>query len=110
MIRIESANASTSGMNSDSRANDSAANSTIAPCAKLNTPDALKMSTKPSATKEWSTPVMRPPISVSSTGPSITSSMSEAEIGVDDGAIGLHLGRLAVGDLDAVIEYEHAIG
>jgi hypothetical protein len=28
------------------------ASSTIAPCAKLNTPDALKMSTKPSATSE----------------------------------------------------------
>ena len=30
----------------------SAANSTIAPCAKLNTPEALKISTKPSATSE----------------------------------------------------------
>ena len=29
-----------------------AASSTIAPCAKLNTPDALKISTKPSATSE----------------------------------------------------------
>ena len=28
------------------------ASSTIAPCAKLNTPDALKISTKPSATSE----------------------------------------------------------
>ena len=52
MIATESANAKTSGMNSDSRANDSAANSTIAPCAKLNTPEALKMRTKPSATRE----------------------------------------------------------
>ena len=34
------------------RAIASAANSTIAPCAKLNTPDALKMSTKPSAISE----------------------------------------------------------
>jgi hypothetical protein len=41
----------------------SAANSTIAPCAKLNTPLALKMSTKPSATSEYSMPVIRPPIS-----------------------------------------------
>ena len=71
MTRTESPNAITSGMNSESRANDSAANSTIAPCAKLNTPDALKISTKPSATSEYSTPVRRPPISVSSTGPSI---------------------------------------
>ncbi len=52
MIRTDSANARTRGMASDNRANDSAANSTIAPCAKLNTPEALKMSTKPSATRE----------------------------------------------------------
>ena len=52
MTRTDSANAKTSGMNSESRANDSAANSTIAPCAKLNTPEALKISTKPSATSE----------------------------------------------------------
>ncbi len=52
MISTESANARTSGMNSESRASDSAANSTIAPCAKLNTPEALKISTKPSATSE----------------------------------------------------------
>jgi hypothetical protein len=39
-------------MCSESRATDRAANSTIAPCAKLNTPDALKISTKPSATSE----------------------------------------------------------
>jgi hypothetical protein len=43
----------------------SAANSTMAPCAKLNTPLALKISTKPSATSEYSMPVIRPPISVS---------------------------------------------
>ena len=41
-----------SGRNSISRTSVSAANSTIAPWAKLNTPDALKMSTKPSATSE----------------------------------------------------------
>ena len=35
-----------------SRTSVSAANSTIAPWAKLNTPDALKISTKPSATSE----------------------------------------------------------
>ena len=41
-----------SGMRSDRRATASAANSTIAPCAKLNTPEALKMSTNPRATSE----------------------------------------------------------
>ena len=35
-----------------SRASVSAANSTMAPWAKLNTPEALKISTKPSATSE----------------------------------------------------------
>jgi hypothetical protein len=47
------------------RAIASAANSTIAPCAKLKTPLALKMSTKPSATSEYSMPDIRPPIRVS---------------------------------------------
>ncbi len=37
---------------SSARTSASAAVSTIAPCAKLNTPDALKISTKPSATSE----------------------------------------------------------
>ena len=50
MITMAHATARTSGITSDSRATESAANSTIAPCAKLNTPDALKISTKPSAT------------------------------------------------------------
>ena len=40
------------GIHSAKRAIASAANSTIAPCAKLNTPEALKISTKPSATSE----------------------------------------------------------
>ena len=33
-----------------------------------------------------------------------------AEIGVDHGLVGLHLVRRAVGDLDAVIEHDDAIG
>ena len=37
-----------------------AANSTIAPCAKLKTPDALKISTNPRATREYKTPVNNP--------------------------------------------------
>ena len=51
----------------------SAANSTIAPWAKLNTPLALKISTKPSATSEYSMPVIRPPKSVSRNGPIVCS-------------------------------------
>ncbi len=53
------------GIHSAKRAIASAANSTIAPWAKLNTPEALKMSTKPSATSEYSMPAIRPPIRVS---------------------------------------------
>jgi hypothetical protein len=52
MISTLRARASTNGITSESRASDSAANSTMAPWAKLNTPDALKISTKPSATRE----------------------------------------------------------
>jgi hypothetical protein len=43
----------------------SAANSTSAPWAKLNTPEALKISTKPRATSEYITPDNRPPIRTS---------------------------------------------
>ena len=43
----------------------SAANSASTPWAKLKTPEALKMSTKPSATSEYITPVIRPPITTS---------------------------------------------
>src|SRR5713226_1819439 len=110
MIATESTSASASGMNSDSRASDNAANSTIEPWAKLNTPEALKISTKPSATSEYSTPVRSPPISVSRMGPSIAPSMAQAEIGVDHRLVGLHLVGRAVGDLDAVVEHQHAIG
>src|SRR3990167_3092878 len=42
-----------------------AANRTIAPCAKLKTPEALKISTNPSATSEYNMPAIRPPRSVS---------------------------------------------
>ena len=52
MIATASSAASHSGICSARRATDSAANSTIAPCAKLNTPEALKISAKPSATSE----------------------------------------------------------
>ena len=45
--------------------NVSAANSASTPWAKLNTPEALKMSTKPSATSEYMTPADRPPTTTS---------------------------------------------
>ena len=52
MMAMASRIATHSGICSARRATASAANSTIAPCAKLNTPEALKISTKPSATSE----------------------------------------------------------
>ena len=54
---------------SEKRAMANAANNTIAPCAKLNTPDALKISTKPKATSEYSMPAISPPNSVSRKNP-----------------------------------------
>jgi hypothetical protein len=50
---------------SSERTSASPASNTIAPWAKLKTPDALKISTKPSATSEYSTPDINPPISTS---------------------------------------------
>ena len=63
ITRIATANASTltshfdsrpvqPGIHCEKRAIASAANKTIAPCAKLKTPEALKISTKPSAISE----------------------------------------------------------
>ncbi len=67
MTASVAARATGSGIFSTRRTSVSAANSTIAPCAKLKTPDALKMSTRPRATSEYSTPVsMSPPSTTSS--------------------------------------------
>ena len=53
------------GIHSEKRAIAKAANNTIAPCAKLNTPEALKINTNPKATKEYNIPAIRPPSRVS---------------------------------------------
>ena len=52
MIAMVSASATMNGIFSISRTSESAAKSTIAPCAKLKTPEALKISTRPIATSE----------------------------------------------------------
>ena len=52
MMATVTASATISGIFSMRRTSESAANSTIAPCAKLKTPEALKMSTRPIATSE----------------------------------------------------------
>ncbi len=53
------------GIHSEKRAMARAAKSTMAPWAKLKTPEALKISTKPRATSEYSMPAIRPPSSAS---------------------------------------------
>src|SRR5687768_1029727 len=66
MMATVTASATMRGIFSISRTSESAAKSTIAPWAKLKTPDALKISTSPIATSEYSTPDMRPPRMTSS--------------------------------------------
>src|SRR6476469_5282647 len=97
------------GIFSARRATASAANSTIAPCAKLNTPDALKISTKPSATSEYNTPASSPPISTSMKKPMLAS-VRDAQIGVDDFLVCAHVVGQAVGDLAPVFEHDDAVG
>src|ERR1700733_10275843 len=82
----------------------SAAHRTIDPCAKLNTPDALKISTKPMATSEYITPASRPPTSVS-IKKLMTPSMNRAEIGCDDVRVVAHLFGRPIADLAAVVEH-----
>src|SRR5215470_6478772 len=100
----------------------SAAKSTITPWAKLKTLEALKMRTKPRATREYMSPAAIPPISTSTRNvgllamsangatktPWRISIMGHAQVGVHHRLILAHdLGR-AVGDLPAVVEHDHA--
>src|SRR5262245_57868418 len=105
-------NRSRCGTHSEKRAIASAANSTIAPCAKLKTPDALKISTKPSATSEYSMPVIRPPIRVSRKKPmcACVRSVHRAEVGADHLGVVAHVVGRAVADLLAVVEHDHTVG
>src|SRR5687767_15114709 len=136
MMTIAMRIAAHSGMRSASRATASAANSTIAPCAKLNTPEALKIRTNPRATSEYSTPAIRPPSSTSSQKPSgeaplssgtnsptarmthsattgifrFMSLVARPEVGVDHRLVGAHFVGHAVGDLAPVVEHHDAVG
>ena len=66
MTAVVRARATTTGTpRSSSPTSVRAANSTITPWAKLNTPEALKISTKPSATREYISPAKTPPSSTS---------------------------------------------
>src|SRR5690606_34476548 len=98
------------GIHSDRRAMANAATSTMAPCAKLKTPDALKMSTKPSATSAYSMPDIRPPIIVSTRKPISSSSIAGAKVGTYHFGVAADLVGRAVADLLAVVEHHDAIG
>src|SRR5229473_1801077 len=97
---------------------------TMTPWTKLNTPEALKMRTKPRATREYMSPAATPPKStsvrkvrlpaMSAKGATSTlrssSIMGDPEIGVDDGGVGAHGIGHALGNLAAVVQDHHAIG
>src|SRR4029453_2359901 len=100
-----------------------AAKSTMVPWAKLKTPEALKMRTKPRATREYMRPAAMPPMStstrkvplpaMSANGATRTarssSIMSNPEVGVHHHLVlADDLGR-AVGDLPAVVEHDHPV-
>src|SRR5215471_12567563 len=112
-----------------------AANSTITPWAKLNTPDALKMSTKPSATMAYITPAIKPPTTTSakkigddtmsangatSTARLLASAMSRfhqylgvrirhTQVGIDHSLIGPHHIRRTIGNLATIVEHHEAV-
>src|SRR5690606_14503900 len=107
-------NPSQAGSHSENRAIDSAATSTMAPWAKLNTPDALKISTKPSPMRAYSMPLIRPPNRVSRKNPiclrlGIKVLARHTQIGLDDSCAGPHFVGLAIADFLAVVEHDHAI-
>src|SRR5215467_11882493 len=101
----------------------SAAKRTITPWAKLKTPEALKINTKPRATSEYMSPAATPPRSTSTknagpvtmsrngvTSPRRISVMAQPEVGIEHGLIlADHVGP-AVGDLLTVVEHDHAVG
>src|SRR5574343_1095916 len=112
-IRLASSNwspPSAALAHSEKRAMARAANSTIAPWAKLNTPEDLKISTKPSAISEYSMPAIRPPKRVSRKNPMSVSSVAGAEVRADHVLVGPHLVGGAVADLLAVVQHHHAVG
>src|SRR2546427_1388371 len=98
--------------------------STMTPWAKLKTPEALKMRTKPRATREYMSPAAMPPKSTSArkvglpamsakgatSTPRTSSTMGHPEVGVDDGAVGAHGIGNSLGDLAAVVQGHHAVG
>src|SRR5437879_9134059 len=98
--------------------------STMTPWAKLKTPEALKMRTKPRATREYMSPAAMPPKSTSArkvglpamsakgatSTPRNSSTMGHPEVGVDDGAVGAHGIGNTLGDLAAVVQGHHAVG
>src|SRR5262245_40479650 len=112
-----------------------AANSTITPWAKLNTPEALKMSTNPSATMAYITPAIKPPTTtsakkigadtMSANGATSTARLlpiaiarfhqylgvriRHTQVGIDHGLIGPHLVWRAVGNLATIVQHHDAV-
>src|SRR5712691_5645811 len=112
-----------------------AANSTMTPWAKLNTPDALKMSTKPSATMAYITPAMKPPTTtsakkigadtMSANGATSTARLlpiaisrfhqyldariRHTQVCIDHGLIGPHYVRRAISNLTTIVEHHEAV-
>src|SRR5215471_4605256 len=112
-----------------------AANNTMTPWAKLNTPEALKMSTKPSATMAYITPAIKPPTTTSakkigddtmsangatSTVRLLSSAMSRfhqylcvrirhTQVRIDHGLIGPHYIRRTIGNLATIVEHHEAV-
>src|SRR5574343_1446228 len=99
------------GIHSAKRAMHSAATSTIAPCAKLSTPGALKISTKPRATSEYSMPAIRPPNRVSRKNAIFLFLLSVrgAEVSPDHVFVVAHFIGRAVADLLAVVQHHDAV-
>src|SRR5471032_1743697 len=85
----------------------SAAKNTIAPWAKLNTPEALYISTKPIATSAYITPDSRPAISTSKK--KLMFILVRPKVGVDDILVAAHLIGRAVAYFFSVVEHHHAV-
>src|SRR5882724_11444081 len=100
-----------------------AANSTMTPWAKLKTPEALKIRTKPRATREYISPAAMPPMSTSTRKaplPAMSTSgatktawrssiMSDPEVGIHHDLILPDDFRRAIGDLPAIVEHDHPV-
>src|SRR5216683_3350355 len=125
MVSAVSARAATTGTpRSIKPTSVRAEKSTMTPWAKLNTPDALKIRTNPSATSEYMRPAATPPKSTSTrkvTLPAMSakgatstarssSNMRDSQVRVDHDLISSHEVGGSVGDLPAVVQRHDPVG